>query len=180
MPALPSTAPGKGRPALKTEYVIVAMTHDHVSGFHSVLDKVAREGRFLAFVEAPPITRIRRFIRNNLREQAPQFVALEAQQVVGWCDITIRPHPTVRHSGTLGMGVLSGYRGQGIGRRLLQTTLAAAAARGLSRIELVVRADNHPAIKLYEACGFETEGRLRQYMMIDGQPFDALLMSRLG
>jgi ribosomal protein S18 acetylase RimI-like enzyme len=156
------------------------MNRDHVTGFHSVLDLVAKEGRYLAFLEAPPVSRVRRFVRSNLLERAPQFVATSGGRVVGWCDITIRPHPTVRHSGTLGMGVLASHRGKGIGRRLLEASLEAAELRELTRIELIVRADNQPAIGLYLSCGFDTEGRMRHYMIVNGDPHDALLMARLS
>lgn len=162
------------------EHRIVPMTRDHVTGFHAVLDAVAREGRYLAFLEAPPMARIRRFVRNNLRDRAPQFVALDGNRVIGWCDVSIRSHETLRHSGALGMGLLSGYRGLGIGGSLLRLTLEEAARRGLTRIELVVRTDNQPAIALYRRNGFVTEARLRRYMVVNGTTQDALLMTRLG
>ena len=44
--------------------------------------------------------------------------------------------------------------------------------------ELIVRADNIGAIKLYERHGFELEGRLRDYMIVDGVAHDALAMAR--
>ena len=162
------------------EHRIVPMTRDYVTGFHAVLDAVAREGRYLAFLEAPPMARIRRFVRNNLRDCAPQFVALDGNRVIGWCDVSIRSHETLRQSGALGMGLLSGYRGLGIGGNLLRLTLEEAARRGLTRIELVVRTDNQPAIALYRRNGFVTEARLRRYMVVNGTTQDALLMARLG
>jgi ribosomal protein S18 acetylase RimI-like enzyme len=165
---------------LSHEHRVVPMTRDYVTGFHAVLDAVAREGRYLAFLEAPPLARIRRFVRNNLRDHAPQFVALDGNRVIGWCDVSIRSHETLRHSGALGMGLLSGYRGLGIGGNLLRLTLEEAARRGLTRIELVVRTDNQPAIALYRRYGFVTEARLRRYMVVNGTAQDALLMARLG
>lgn len=164
---------------MSESHVIVPMSRRHVLGFHVVLDSVAREGRYLAFLEAPPLARLRRFVTNNLRDGAPQFVALSEGQVVGWCDITPRTHPTLRHAGVLGMGVASEHRGRGIGRALLAETLAAARTWGMSRVELVVRADNAAAIALYRKSGFEQEGLLRQYIKVDGIFHDALLMARL-
>jgi len=40
---------------------IVPITQDHIDGFHRTLDLFARERRYLAFLEAPPIeaTRVR-------------------------------------------------------------------------------------------------------------------------
>ena len=104
---------------------------------------------------------------------------LDGEQVVGWCDVTPKNHETLRHSGTLGMGVAATHRGLGIGTRLMAATLDAATANGLSRVELIVRSDNTTAIALYRRFGFETEGTLRRYMKVDGAWFDALLMAKL-
>ena len=61
---------------------------------------------------------------------------------------------------------------------MLRATLDAAFAKGLTRVELIVRADNLAAIALYERHGFELEGRLRDYMVVDDIPHDALMMAK--
>jgi ribosomal protein S18 acetylase RimI-like enzyme len=53
----------------------------------------------------------------------------------------------------LSVCVWSGYRGQGIGGRLLREALAEAHRRGLARVSLSVEAAN-PAGHLYRAVGF--------------------------
>jgi GNAT superfamily N-acetyltransferase len=53
----------------------------------------------------------------------------------------------------LGLCVWSGYRGQGIGGRLLRLALAEAGRRGVRRVSLSVEAGN-PAVRLYRAAGF--------------------------
>ena len=156
---------------------IVPIERRHIAGFRDVLDGVARERRWLAFLEAPPLPRIRSFVLNGLRTGMTQFVAVDDGRVVGWCDVNPKTHETLRHSGVLGMGVAASHRGQGLGSALLRATLEAASARGITRIELVVRADNAAAIALYERHGFELEGRLRDYMIVDGVAHDALAMA---
>jgi len=158
---------------------IVPIERRHVAGFREVLDSVARERRWLAFLEAPPLPRIRSFVQNGLRNGMVQFVALDDGRVVGWCDVNPKTHATLRHSGILGMGVAASHRGQGVGSALLRATLEASSTRGITRVELVVRADNVTAIRLYERNGFELEGRLRDYLVVDGQAYDALQMARL-
>ena len=158
---------------------VLPIDRRHVAGFRDVLDAVARERRYLAFLAAPPLGQVRRFVRNNLQKGGVQFVAVDAGVVVGWCDVAPKTHETLRHSGRLGMGVAASHRGQGVGSALLAATLAAAHARGLTRIELDVRADNAAAIALYRRQGFEVEGRLRQFMIVDGVAYDALQMARL-
>jgi ribosomal protein S18 acetylase RimI-like enzyme len=141
---------------------------------------VARERRYVAFLEAPPVAEVRRFVLRNLRGGAAQFVAVDADRVVGWCDVTPKLRETMRHSGTLGMGVAITHRGRGVGTTLLRATIEAAIARGLSRIELVVRVDNGPAIALYRRFGFEVEGRQREALRVDGVPYDTLQMALLA
>jgi ribosomal protein S18 acetylase RimI-like enzyme len=161
-------------------YRILPLAPRHIAGFRAALDAVARERRFLALAEAPPLAKVRRFVLNSLRDGATHFVAIDQDTVVGWCDVRPKSQEALRHSGVLGMGVLGGYRGNGVGRQLLGATLDVALAGGLSRIELIVRADNAPAIALYHRFGFDTEGTCRQYMRVDGVWFDALLMARLA
>ena len=156
---------------------IVPIERRHIAGFRELLDGVARERRWLAFLEAPPLPRIRSFVLNGLRNGMAQFVAVDDGRVLGWCDVNPKTHESLRHSGVLGMGVAASHRGQGLGSALLRATLEAASARGITRIELVVRADNAAAIALYERHGFELEGRLRDYMIVDGVAHDALAMA---
>jgi len=158
---------------------VVPTERRHIAGFRDVLDSVARERRYLAFLEAPSAAQIRRFVLNNLRNRAAQFVAVEDGQVLGWCDIVPKTHATLRHVGALGMGVAAPHRARGIGKALLQATLEVAAARGTSRVELLVRADNESAIELYRRFGFDLEGRLRNYLIVDGASHDVLAMARL-
>jgi RimJ/RimL family protein N-acetyltransferase len=160
---------------------IVPIERKHIAGFRDVLDEVARERRWLAFLEAPPLDRVRRFVLGNLRAGTAQFVAVDADRVVGWCDVTPRSlHEALRHSGTLGMGLAATHRGKGVGSALIAATLDAAFSRGLTRIELIVRADNVAAITLYRRHAFEIEGRLRRYLILDGQAYDAFQMARLA
>jgi ribosomal protein S18 acetylase RimI-like enzyme len=159
---------------------IVPIGKEHVAGFHSALDRIAREGRYLAVLQAPSLVRTRRFVLDSLRDGAIHVVALAGREVVGWCDLRPKPAVTQRHSAVLGMGVVAEYRGQGVGARMLAMTLERGEARGIRRAELVVRTDNGPAIALYRRFGFEIEGTCRQYLHIDGVDHDALLMARLG
>lgn len=152
----------------------------HAEGFRACLDAVAREGRYLAQVEAPPIEKVREFVAQSVATDAVQFVALDAGTVVGWADVFPHWAHAVAHGGALGMGVLPAYRGQGVGRRLLAACIEKAQAKGMTRIELEVRADNQRAIALYERMGFALEGRKRNAMRFDGVYFDALLMSRVA
>jgi ribosomal protein S18 acetylase RimI-like enzyme len=147
---------------------IVPIAEGHIEGFHRALDIVARERRYLAFLEAPPIEATRAFVLDNLKRGHPQFVAISAGEVVGWCDVTPMSRPSQAHRGVFGVGLLQQFRGQGIGTRLIQSALAAARAFGLHRVELTVREHNTGAIELYRKEGFEIEGLQRDAVLVDG------------
>lgn len=156
---------------------IVPLGRQHLAGFHRAVDRVAREGRYLAMLEAPPFARTRRLVLDSLKDGGVHLVALADGEVVGWCDLRLKTAVTLRHSAILGMGVVAEHRHRGLGRRLLVETMA--RARSLRRIELIVRADNVAAITLYRSCGFEVEGTCRSYLRHEGVEYDALLMARL-
>ena len=77
------------------------------------------------------------------------------------------------------MGVVSAFRGKGLGLRLIRAALQAAWAADITRVELSVYADNAPAIALYEKVGFIREGIVRNAVRIDGRYRDAIAMALL-
>jgi ribosomal protein S18 acetylase RimI-like enzyme len=151
----------------------------HFDGMYACLDAVCREERFLAFTEAPPRQDAEQYWQDLMSRQCPHFVALDGERVVGWIDINVHVWPGFTHSGRLGMGLLPAYRGHGIGRRLLDRSLAAAKARGLQRVELQVFASNLPAIALYERSGFVREGRRVGARRLHGVPDDIIDMATI-
>ena len=154
-------------------------TVDLADSFRQTLDAVARERRYLLFLEAPPLEATRRFVAQVRANGGIQFFAVDAGRVVGWCDILRREPEGCRHAGHLGMGLLPEYRGRGLGTRLLTAALAAAPARGFTRIELEVFASNTTALALYRKTGFVEEGRKRQARFLDGVYDDFVLMARV-
>jgi ribosomal protein S18 acetylase RimI-like enzyme len=151
-------------------YRIVPIAEEHIPGFHAAVDVVARERKYLAFLQAPPLEDATRFVLANIEHGYPQFVVPSAGTVAGWCDvIPNRSRVIYSHCGTLGVGLLPDFRGRGIGRQLMQRTIDAAFAFGLTRIELTVRENNVNAIALYKSLGFETEGFHRNAVRLEGQ-----------
>ena len=151
-------------------YQIVPIAKEHISGFHAAIDVVARERTYLAHLEAPPFEETRRFVLGNIELGYPQFAVVSPDTVIGWCDVLPnRSRVIYSHCGTLGVGLLPEFRGKGIGRQLMQRTIDAAFAFGLTRIELTVREGNANAIAFSKSLGFEIEGLHRNAVCIEGQ-----------
>jgi ribosomal protein S18 acetylase RimI-like enzyme len=158
---------------------IVAIREEHIESFHATLDAVARERRYLARLEAPPLETTREFVRRTIAKGWPHLVAVEDGRLIGWCDVIPNERQSATHCGMLGIGLLPSVRGQGIGKRLLCGTLEAARAFGLLRVELMVRVDNSNAIALYERAGFQVEGRRRRASCVDSVFHDVFIMAVL-
>jgi RimJ/RimL family protein N-acetyltransferase len=149
------------------------------ASFRACLDAVARERRWLALLEAPPLDELHTFFEMQRRRGMIQLVAVAGADVVGWCDVIPKDIDGFRHAADLGMGLLPAWRGRGLGRALLEGTLARARRAGLLRVELEVYASNPVAIALYERCGFRHEGRRRRARLLDGVAEDVVEMAIL-
>jgi RimJ/RimL family protein N-acetyltransferase len=147
--------------------------------FYECLASVILERRFLALTEAPPLEEARAYIDAARRRGMVQCVAVADSRVVGWCDVIPHHGEQYRHTGRLGMGIVSEYRGQRLGVRLLDDTVKAARDAGLARVELDVFSSNVNAIRLYQRYGFAHEGVRRRARIIDGRVEDIVLMGLL-
>ena len=156
---------------------IVPISERHIEGYNRCLDSVARERQYIGFIVGPSLESSREYVLSNIRDGVPQFVALDGDEVVGWCDISPGKREGFTHCGTLGMGLIRGYRRQGIGTRLMERTMEAAKERGMERIQLEVYASNEPATSLYEKRGFVHEGVKRRARKLDGVYDDILIMA---
>jgi ribosomal protein S18 acetylase RimI-like enzyme len=150
-----------------------------IEEFQHVTNEVMRERRFLAFVDGFPIDEAATFVARNIRLGNPQLVADDQGRVVGWCDIRRETIPVYAHVGHLGMGMLPGYRGRGIGERLLRASIDAARSAGFERIELSVYAANERAAALYRKVGFVMEGTRVRGKKLDGDYDDVHIMGML-
>ena len=107
------------------------------------------------------------------------FVAVVDGQVVGMAGLHVDGGKR-RHTGSIGMMVHDQFQGRGIGRELLEALLHVADNfLGLVRVELEVYVDNERAIRLYESCGFEHEGRKKKAVWRHGEHQDVLEMGRI-
>ena len=76
----------------------------------------------------------------------------------------------------LNLCVADSYRCRGLGRRMLGYLLERGAAAGMSEAFLEVRPSNTPAIRLYQAIGFEQVGMRRGYYQAVGGREDAAVL----
>ena len=164
-----------------TSITVLPIAEEHIDSFHQALDIVARERKYLAYLEAPPIEQVRGFILSNIKNNLfPQVVAVDNGKVVGWCDVMmVSDRPVHAHAGFITIGIIPEYRGKGVGKQLMQSAIDAAKAKGLTRLELIVREENVNAVSLYKKMGFEIEGLKRNANRVDGVYENAYVMGLL-
>jgi RimJ/RimL family protein N-acetyltransferase len=108
---------------------------------------------------------------------AAVFVADADGRVVARLSLSRDPHPASRHVADLGLMVAAAYRRRGLGRRLLEQSVAWARECGVRKLELHVFPWNEPALSLYESFGFEREGYRKEHYARETGYVDAILMA---
>ena len=92
---------------------IVPTEERYVESFNAVVDAVARERRYIGFVEGPSLESTREFVRSIVGGAGVQLLAVNSNDVVvGWCDIVRNPQEGFRHVGRLGMGFFQSIAGK--------------------------------------------------------------------
>jgi ribosomal protein S18 acetylase RimI-like enzyme len=160
------------------DLTVVYADSKYFASFHEALKAVASERVYIEMVEPKPLADVSRFQGDLIRDNYPVFYALDGERVVGWCDISVTTNPRLNHRGGLGMGIVDGYRRQGLGSKLMKAALAHARQIGLEKVELHVYTSNLAAIALYRRFGFEEEGLIKRYRKLDGRYFDCLMMGK--
>jgi RimJ/RimL family protein N-acetyltransferase len=117
--------------------------------------------------------------RVSASDNSLAVVALADETIVGSLTFDGGRRQRLRHQGEFGISLLQAYAGQGLGRAMVEYMLEWAERGGVVRkINLKVRVDNGPAIRLYERMGWVHEGRTTRDTLIDGTFSDCLLMGR--
>jgi len=156
---------------------IVPIEMRHIESLSECVAEVARERRFLSIVEGFSLDQSAGWVAVNRLRGNPFLAALDQDRVIGWCEVRRDLLPGRAHTGLLGMGLRAPYRGQGLGRRLIDRALQAARELGFERIELWVRSPNERAMRLYARAGFQEEGRKRDAVRLDDGSEDEVLMA---
>lgn len=83
------------------------------------------------------------------------LVAEANGEIVGWCRSFPEDCEVPSSHAELGIGLLSQYRNQGIGTRLVRKSLGWAKYKNMKRVSLTVSPDNNIAVHVFKKCGFE-------------------------
>ena len=105
-------------------------------------------------------------------------IASAGGQLVGYIEAHSGQFRAIRHScNILGVGVLKASQGRGVATAMFQKLRDWGAEHGKHRFMLTVRADNVPALALYERQGFKREGLLERQVFMGGRYRDEYMMA---
>jgi putative acetyltransferase len=121
----------------------------------------------------------KRLIAQARARNGVYLVAEDKKRLIGIASLRPMDLRATSHVYRLSIMLELTYVGQGIGTALMKSLLAQAGRmRKLRKIELLVRASNLRARRLYEKFGFRIEGRLeRRVSLPDGTFMDDLSMA---
>ena len=103
------------------------------------------------------------------------IVNVDSEGALGLMWVALRPQP---HVGELGYWVVPTERGHGAATAAVRLVVPwALEALNLRRLEAWVEPENLASQCVLRGSGFQEEGRLRNFLTIDGMPSDALVFA---
>jgi phosphinothricin acetyltransferase len=110
----------------------------------------------------------------------PVLVAEVGEEVVGWGSLNpFNPRRAYDHVADFSLYVERGWRGRGVGGRLLAALEAAARALGYHKLVLSAFPWNEAGMRAYRRAGFREVGVYREQGRLDGRWVDTVVMEKI-
>ena len=107
----------------------------------------------------------------------PVIVAVDGGEVAAFGALApYRAKPSYAHTVEDSVYVRDGWRGKGLGARVLERLLALAAEHGHRSVIARITAVNEPSLALHERCGFVRAGREREVALKHGVWHDVITL----
>lgn len=149
--------------------------------FLRMLKKLDSETEFMMYEPGERRTTLeeqREIIERVQKNGDPVFLVENEEEIVGFLGGRRGIYNRVKHTVYIAMGIVEGYRGQGIGRKLMEQLDRWNVENDISRSELTVMCHNERAVSLYEGMGYQIEGRRKKSLLVDGRFVDEYYMGK--
>lgn len=165
-------------------YIVRRPSLDDVDSALTYINRLSSEQTFVSF-QGEQLTHedeqkfIERAIEHYENRTGVHLFLMVDGAVMGICGVDAKPR-SESHVGDLGISLDASVRGEGLGRMLMEETLALAEQHitDLRLITLTVKGPNAIARSLYEKLGFTTFGCLPHGTMHQGEFVDEIYMYR--
>ncbi|HEY7140675.1 MAG TPA: arsinothricin resistance N-acetyltransferase ArsN1 family A [Methylomirabilota bacterium] len=110
----------------------------------------------------------------------PVLIAESGGEVVGWASLNVfNARRAYEHVADLSLYVERGWRGRGVGRRLLEALIGRAGELGYHKLVLAAFPWNAAGMRAYARAGFREVGIYREQGRLDGRWVDTIIMEKL-
>lgn len=163
--------------------LIREIKHDDAERLVNLIKKVESKSQYMLFESGErnisPEQQLKRIEAMKKEGNSTIFVAEENGVLIGYLIAMGGNAQRNRHSVYLVIGILSEFRGLGVGTKLFKHLENWTKELSIHRLELSVVTRNEAGLRLYEKMGFDIEGTKRHSLFIDGEFVDEYYMARL-
>ena len=163
--------------------IIREIRTDDAKNFTDLIKKVESHADFMLMEggerRTTPEQQKKQLERFEKQDNSTVFVAEDRDKLVGYIIAIGGTAKRTQHTAELVIGILSEYRGKGIGSKLFNNITNWAEKHNLSRLELTVVKDNLAGVKLYKKHGFEIEGTKKKSLIINDIAYDEYYMAKI-
>ncbi len=163
-------------------YVIRYPRMDDVRAMMDFINKLSQERTYIRFQgEVISLEQEREFLQGQIdkigKKLAVHLMVVLGDKIIGGSAINMEDK-TESHVGVFGITLAHDYRGQGIGKKLMEMVIATGIENlvQLKIITLGVFGDNLRAQEMYRSFGFVEYGRLPEGVFRQGSYADRVLM----
>ncbi len=158
---------------------------DDVEILNDYINILSREQTFISYQgeEIPPEFEkeyIRKLIEKFKNREAVHLLAFTDRKLIGSVDLNMQDpkRGAIKHVGIFGISVLKDYRGQGVGKLLMNLVLKEAVKNlpNLRTTTLSVFSTNDLAREMYKNFGFVEFGKLPEGVFHKGKYVDLIYM----
>ena len=109
----------------------------------------------------------------------PRLVIRQGDSLAGWAALSpVSGRCVYEGVAEVSIYIGEGYRGQGLGKILLQALVSRSEAKGLWTLQASIFPENEASIGLHLACGFRQVGIRERISRLDGVWRDVALLER--
>jgi RimJ/RimL family protein N-acetyltransferase len=154
------------------------MRADDKDLFKTFIRSLPAEDNFYLLVDVQKDAAIDNWMHGIESGATLSVIAVENNQIVGYCNLHTNETPWIRHVGEIRMSVSPAFRGRGLGQTLANEVFAIARARGLQKIWARMAASQKAAQNVFESLGFHAEALLADFVKnANGRTEDLVIMS---
>jgi L-amino acid N-acyltransferase YncA len=149
-------------------------------GIINVLNPIIETKKYSAMVRRITLEREQNYLRDFPESGIFHVAVGEDKTIVGLQSVEPMATYTTAfdHVGEIGTFVDLSLRGQGIAKKLFETTFVKAKEKGYEKLFAYVRADNPVALKTYQSQGFDIIGIAKRQAKIDGKYIDEIFIEK--